>query len=273
MSAALLEQYVGGMKQLKCIKTLVEGTTLIATLSRPEAMNALNAELIADLEALVQHLMGDSSVRAVILTGQGEKAFVAGADIKQFELMTPTEAEAFAERGQSLFAKFAQLPQPVVAAVNGFALGGGLELALACDFIIASDNAKFSLPECTLGLIPGFGGTVRLPRRVGTAKALEMALTGSMVAADEALRVGLVNKVVSQSDLMKTALEQAALIGSRAPKAIEYIKKSIHSGQERSLEEADRIEAKLFGRVFATEDRTEGVRAFVEKRKPQFKGH
>ena len=272
LSASVLEQYVEDMKQFNCIKTSVEGTTLIATLSRPEAMNALNAELIADLEALVQDLMGSSSVRAVVLTGQGEKAFVAGADIKQFEAMTPAGAEAFAERGQSLFAKLALLPQPVIAAVNGFALGGGLELALACDFIFASDNAKFSLPECTLGLIPGFGGTVRLPRRVGTAKALEMALTGAMIGADEALRIGLVNKVVPQADLMKAVLEQAALIGGRAPKAIEYIKKSIHGGQERSLEEADGIEAKLFGRVFATEDKVEGVRAFIEKRKPQFKG-
>lgn len=272
MSALVFGQYVDGMKHLNCIKTSVEGTTLIATLSRPEAMNALNAELISDLEVLIQDLMGDSAVRAVVLTGQGEKAFVAGADIKQFDPMTPVEAEAFARRGQTLFAKLAVLPQPVIAAVNGFALGGGLELALACDFIFASDNAKFSLPECTLGLIPGFGGTVRLPRRVGTAKALEMALTGAMIGADEALRIGLVNKVVPQADLMKTALEQAALIGTRAPKAIEYIKKSIHSGQERSLEEADGIEAKLFGRVFATEDKTEGVRAFIEKRKPQFKG-
>lgn len=266
--------------QYKCIKTSLEGTTLLATITRPEAMNALNAEVLADLEALVDALAEESaanqeparSVRTVIITGHGEKAFVAGADIKQFEAMTPEGAEAFARRGQNLFARFARLPQPVIAAVNGFALGGGLELALACDFIVAADHAKFSLPECTLGLIPGFGGTVRLPRRVGTAKALEMALTGAMVSADEGFRIGLVNKVVSQADLLKSALELAAMIGSRAPKAIEYIKKSIHDGQEQVPTVADGIEASLFGRVFATEDKAEGVRAFIEKRKPQFLG-
>lgn len=260
------------MNRYTSLKIRSEGATLIATISRVDAMNALSVEVLSDLEALFEQVRCDHSIRSVIVTGEGAKAFVAGADIKQFESMTPEGAEDFAKRGQNLFAKLAKLPQPVIAAVNGFALGGGLELALACDFIFASDNAKFSLPECTLGLIPGFGGTVRLPRRVGTAKALEMALTGAMIGAEEALRIGLVNKVVPQADLMTVALEQAAVINSRAPKAVEYIKTSIYEGQERRPEDADGIEATLFGRVFATEDKVEGVRAFIEKRKPQFKG-
>lgn len=267
-----MAQYAVGVKTLKTIEVQIDMPIVVATISRPEVMNALNAEVIADLEVLIRHFETNESLRAVVLTGRGDKAFVAGADIKQFASMTPEAAESFSERVQALFSRLARLPQPVIAAVNGFALGGGLELALACDFIFASDNSKFSLPECTLGLIPGFGGTVRLPRRVGTAKALEMALTGSMIAADEALRIGLVNKVVPQEELIKVAREQALLMATRAPKAVEYIKKSIYEGQELTLEAADHIEAKLFGRVFSTADKVEGVRAFIEKRKPQFIG-
>lgn len=254
------------------IETRKEGFTLIATVSRPEAMNALNADVLSELGGLLSRLESDKSTRVLVLTGQGEKAFVAGADIKQFESMSPAQAKKFAETGQALFGRMAALPQPVIAAVNGFALGGGLELALACDFIYASENAKFGLPECTLGLIPGFGGTVRLPRIVGAAKALEMALTGSMISAADALQVGLVNKVIPASELMKTVLETANTLATRAPLALAMIKRSIHEGRERSLLEADAVEAKYFGDVFATSDKTEGVKAFLEKRKPAFQG-
>jgi enoyl-CoA hydratase len=240
------------------------------SLSRPEALNALSREVLSSLAQLLDAAEKDPRFRVLVLTGDGEKAFVAGADIKQFESMSPKDAEQFAREGQALFARFENLPRPVIAAVNGFALGGGLELAMACDWIIASESAKFALPECTLGLIPGFGGTVRLPRRIGTAKALEMAMTGTQIKADEALRIGLVNQVLPAAEFKAQVLAQAQLLSQRAPGALSLIKKSIHSGQERSLREAEGIEASLFGRAFESPERTEGVRAFLEKRKPQF---
>ena len=174
-----------------------EGAVVIATIHRPEALNALNQIVLRSLAGLLDWVEAQADVRALILTGSGEKAFVAGADIKQFENMTPTNAEDFARAGQTLFARLQKSRIAVIAAVNGFALGGGLELALACDFIYAADNAKFGLPECTLGLMPGYGGTVRLPRRVGVGWAREMTMTGAMMSANEALIVGLANKVFS----------------------------------------------------------------------------
>ncbi len=252
----------------------LEGSTLIATIQRPEAMNALNAAVMNGLRTLVDWLATPAAaqVRALIITGAGEKAFVAGADIKEFETMTPAGAGEFASAGQALFTKLEELPIPVVAAVNGFALGGGLELALACDFIYASENAKFGLPECTLGLMPGYGGTVRLPRRVGVGRAREMTFTGAMITAEEALRIGLANKVVPQADLLNAALETCKTIASRAPLAVARIKKSIHEGMNMSETQASALEARLFGELFATEDKAEGVRAFIEKRKPVFSG-
>ena len=249
-----------------------EGSTLIATITRPEAMNALNAQVLLALDQLVAWVEIQTDIRAMVLTGAGAKAFVAGADIREFGELGAPEGAALARRGQKLFTRLESLAIPVIAAVNGFALGGGLELALACDFIIASDNAKFGLPECTLGLMPGYGGTVRLPRRVGTARALEMTLTGGMLSANEAFQIGLVNRTVPQEELMTTVLEIAKTIGSRAPIAIGQIKKSIHEGADLPAAEALEKEARSFGELFITEDKAEGVKAFIEKRKAEFKG-
>lgn len=245
---------------------------LTAVIDRPEAMNALNANVLTGLSSLLGWMSQQTHVKALVLTGSGEKAFVAGADIKQFEEMDPSRAAKFASDGQALFTRLERLRIPVIAAVNGFALGGGLELALACDFIYASENAKFGLPECTLGLMPGFGGTVRLPRRVGAGRARELTYTGAMISAAEALQMGLANKVFPQSELLAKAQETAKVIGSRAPQAIAMIKKSIHEGASLGEPQANDLEARLFGELFSTEDKVEGVRAFIEKRKPSFKG-
>ena len=249
-----------------------EGSTLVATITRPDAMNALNAQVLSALDQLLGWVEIQTDIRVMVITGAGAKAFVAGADIREFTELGAPEGAALARRGQKLFTRLEALVIPVIAAVNGFALGGGLELALACDFIIASDNAKFGLPECTLGLMPGYGGTVRLPRRVGAARALEMTLTGSMLSAAEAVQIGLVNRAVPQEELVTTVLEIAKTIGSRAPIAIGQIKKSIHDGEDLSAAEALEKEARSFGELFITEDKAEGVRAFIEKRRAEFKG-
>lgn len=260
------------LPELKNIELAREGAVLVATIARPEAMNALNAETLKSISSLIDFVEKDHDVRVLILTGKGEKAFVAGADIKSFEAMSPQQAGDFAREGQATFSRLEDLAKPVIAAVNGFALGGGLELALACDMIVASEKAKFGLPECTLGLIPGFGGTVRLPRLVGTAKALELTLTGNMLNAQEALACGLAVKVVPHGEALKAALELAQAMVARAPFALGYIKKSILAGRGRSVADASEIEAGLFGEVFKTEDKNEGVRAFLEKRAPKFQG-
>ncbi len=249
-----------------------DGDVVVATIHRPEALNALNQIVLRSLAALLDWVESQSDIRALILTGAGEKAFVAGADIKQFENMTPAASEDFARAGQTLFTRLEKMRVPVIAAVNGFALGGGLELALACDFIYASENAKFGLPECTLGIMPGFGGTVRLPRRIGVGHARELAMSGSIINAQEALAAGLVNRVFSAGELLAKTLEAARTIALRAPLAVAAIKKSIHDGASMTEQQANGLEAKLFGQLFATSDRTEGVQAFIEKRKPSFKG-
>ncbi len=259
----------------EAIQMKQEGEVLVVTISRPEAMNALNQTVLRSLAAVLDWVEGsvaEAGIRAMILTGAGEKAFVAGADIKQFETMTPSEALELARQGQSLFTRLETLKIPVIAAVNGFALGGGLELALACDFIFASDNAKFGLPESTLGLMPGFGGTVRLPRRIGAGLARELTFTGGMVGAQDALAMGLVNKVVPQADLLNEATKVAKVIASRAPIAVAKIKASIHQGASLSEDKANELEAKLFGELFATEDKKIGVAAFIGKTKPAFTG-
>ncbi|RYZ63480.1 MAG: enoyl-CoA hydratase/isomerase family protein [Proteobacteria bacterium] len=207
-----------------------------------------------------------------MLTGSGEKAFVAGADIKQFEGMDPKAAHELARQGQKTFTRLEECKIPVIAAVNGFALGGGLELALACDFIYASENAKFGLPECTLGIMPGFGGTVRLPRRIGVGRARELSYTGGMINAQEAFAMGLANKVFSQAELINEAIKIAKTIASRAPIAVGKIKASIHDGASLAEEKANELEAKLFSELFSTEDSKIGVSAFISKTKPAFLG-
>lgn len=249
--------------------------TLVVTINRPQALNALNAQVLRDLNGLLDWLETPDTrphLKVLILTGAGEKAFVAGADIKEFEDLNPAEAVDLATRGQAICTRLERLRMPVIAAVNGFALGGGLELALGCDFIYASENAKFGLPECTLGLMPGYGGTVRLPRRIGPARAKELTFTGGMVSADDALKLGLVNKVLPQAQLLSACLETAQLISQRAPVAIAMIKRSIKEGLNLAEEKANQLEAGLFGELFTTEDKREGVRAFIEKRKPNFRG-
>lgn len=251
-----------------------QGKIAVLTISRPEALNALNSTVLDEMNAFITELSKKplSEISALIITGSGEKAFVAGADIKEINSLTPSQALGFAEKGQKLFRSLENLKVPVIAAVNGFALGGGCELALACDFIFASENAKFGLPEVTLGLIPGFGGTVRLSRAVGQNRAKELTYTGDMIPATEALRIGLANKVLPLAELLPAALKTAQTISSRAPVAVAHAKKSIMKAFDADVDAAMAIEAKEFSGLFETKDVREGTSAFLEKRKAQFTG-
>lgn len=242
------------------------------TLNRPEALNALNGELLAELHQAMLQISEKSlsEVKVLIVTGSGGKAFVAGADIKEINRLGPEAAREFAQNGQKIFRQLERLKIPVIAAVNGFALGGGLELALACDFIYCSDNAKFALPEVSLGLIPGFGGTVRLARAIGPARAKEMIFSANMISAAEALNIGLVNKVTSQADLLPTVLKIAETISSRGPLAVAEAKQSVNLSYDQEIDEAMTTEAHHFARLFSSLDVKEGTSAFIEKRKAQF---
>jgi enoyl-CoA hydratase len=242
------------------------------TIARPKVLNTLNADTLQELSRAFQSVRDDDDVRVAILTGEGEKAFVAGADINEFTALGGTEAETFAARGQALFTLIESCGKPIIAAVNGFALGGGNELALACTIRIASGNARFGQPEVKLGIIPGYGGTQRLARLVGKSRALQLILTGDMVQADEALRIGLVNEVVSAAELLPRAEAIAKKIIANAPIAIRYCLDAVSKGLEMSLSEGLAYEAALFGLCFATADKDEGTSAFLEKRAPQFKG-
>lgn len=246
----------------------------ILTLNRPEALNALNSQVLTQLESELEKIevMDFSELRVLIITGGGEKAFVAGADIKEIHQLRQSEALAFAEKGQKIFRRIEKLKVPTLAAVNGFALGGGLELALACDFIYASENAKLGLPEVGLGLIPGFGGTVRLARVVGKNRAKEMILTAQPLTATEALQVGLVNKVLPQSELMNEVKKLATQISTKGPKALEASKKSLAFNCDRWIDEEMTFEAHEFSKLFKSQDVLEGTSAFIEKRKPIFQG-
>lgn len=246
----------------------------ILTIQRPEALNALNSQVLNEMGDALRQIgeIDFENARALVITGSGEKAFVAGADIKEIAGLDEEQAVAFSQRGQSIFHELNLLKIPVIAAVNGFALGGGLELALGCDFIFASENAKFGLPEVSLGLIPGFGGTVRLARAVGIRKARELTYTGELINAQEAFSLGLVNKVVPAPELMETVMKTVSMILTRGPVAVATAKKSINQAYEQDVEEAQKTEARYFGELFATEDVREGTRAFIEKRKPDFKG-
>ncbi len=243
----------------------------ILKVNRPRALNALNPETIRELSEALDEILNHKEIRGVILTGEGEKAFIAGADISRMPDMSPQEAERFAEEGQKLTLKMEEYPLPIIAAVNGYALGGGTELALACDFIYASPKAVFGQPEVNLGIIPGFGGTQRLARVVGVNQAMEIILTGRHIPAEEAYRIGLVNKLV-EGDLIEEAKKTISEIAGRGPLAVMYAKKAVRRGLELAIEAGLELERSLFGLVFASEDRIEGVKAFLEKRKPEFKG-
>jgi enoyl-CoA hydratase len=250
----------------------LQGGVALLTLNRPKALNALNSALLSDLAAAAAHLKAQGGVRAIILTGAGEKAFVAGADIAQMKDLNPAQAESFAREGQAALAALLSLGAPVIAAVNGFALGGGCELAMACDIIYASDRAKFGQPEVNLGVIPGFGGTQRLTRRVGPGRAIELVTTGRIIDAQEALRIGLADRVFAPEALLDEARKTAQEIASKAPLAVAAARRLVHEGADLALERACSMEAVAFGACFATADQKEGMGAFLEKRAAQFQG-
>jgi enoyl-CoA hydratase len=242
------------------------------TVDRPQKLNAMNAETMAELDGLFSELATDEAVRAVIVTGAGEKAFIAGADIQELARETPTTGHVTALRGQSVFRRIETLGKPVIAAINGFALGGGLELALSCHVRVAAEGAKLGLPEVTLGAIPGYGGTQRLSRLVGRGLAYEMVLTGDPVDAAEALRIGLVNRVVPKEALLETAETIARRMVRNAPLALRHALLAIDQGLEVDVEKGLLLEATLFGILCGTEDLREGMNAFLEKRKAAFRG-
>ena len=241
------------------------------TVNRPDKLNALNDATIAELGQAIDQIRVDDSIGGVIITGAG-RAFVAGADISELSSQTPVLAKARARSGQDVFRRIETCPKPVIAAVNGFALGGGCELAMACHMRIASDAAKFGQPESKLGLLPGYGGSQRLPRLVGKGRAVQLLITGEMIDAAEAYRIGLVNKVTTTNDLMTTAKEMMRLILANGPLAVALCIEAIDRGLEMSLEEGLILEANHFGLLAATDDMREGTRAFMEKRPPAFKG-
>ncbi|MFN8549306.1 MAG: enoyl-CoA hydratase-related protein [Candidatus Eisenbacteria bacterium] len=242
------------------------------TVSRPEAMNALNDGLLKDLEALVGAARNDTKLRGLIVTGAGEKAFVAGADIKELADLDTEGAATYARRGQALFNAIESLDKPVIAAVNGFALGGGCELALACHIRVLAKTAKVGLPEVSLGVIPGYGGTQRLARLVGLGRAIELIATGDPITAEEAHRIGLANRVAEPAELMEVCRSIAARINLRGPRAVADALAAVIRGRDLSMREALALEADHFGRLAATHDWREGTHAFLEKRKPAFTG-
>jgi enoyl-CoA hydratase len=244
----------------------------IVTFNRPKVLNALNTQTLNELAAAIAGFKTDANVRAIVLTGAGEKSFVAGADINELAVQTPVGAKEHARRGQQIFDAIEQLGKPVIAAINGFALGGGCELAMACTLRIAADTAKFGQPEINLGIIPGYGGSQRLPRLVGRGIALEMMLTGDMIGAARAYEIGLVNRVVPAADLLAEAKKLAHTLASKAPIAVQYIIEATHQGLEGPLTAGQYIETALFGGIASSADMKEGTRAFLEKRKAVWQG-
>jgi enoyl-CoA hydratase len=243
----------------------------LVTVDRPKALNALNTEVIDALGRVLDAVEADREIGALVVTGAGG-GFVAGADVAAMRTLTPLEAEAFSALAHRVMGRLETLPIATIAAVNGFALGGGCELALACDFIFASREAKIGQPETKLGLIPGFGGTSRLVRRVGLAWAKQLVLVGDPIAAQEALRMGLVNRIFEPAELLPAALAAARAAASRAPVAVRLAKQVMQEGQDADVRTAHALEQRAFGLVFATNDRVEGTTAFVEKRDPRFEG-
>lgn len=244
-----------------------KGNIAVATINRPKALNALNSEVLADLGELVEIVNSDSEIRALVLTGSGEKAFVAGADIGEMSTLSVAEGEAFGKKGNDVFRALEVLPIPTIAAVNGFALGGGCELSMSCDIRICSDTAVFGQPEVGLGITPGFGGTQRLARLVSPGMAKQLIYTAKNIKADEALRIGLVNAVYPAEELMAAAEKMAETIAKNAPIAVRACKKAVNEGLELGMDDAIVLEEKLFGSCFETADQVEGMSAFLEKRK------
>jgi enoyl-CoA hydratase len=244
----------------------------VLTMNRPKALNALNSATIAELDQVLQREAVDPAVKALVVTGAGEKAFVAGADISEMNAMTPEQGRGFGAAGQRALARLEALPVVTIAAVNGFALGGGDELALACDLVYASEKARFGQPEVNLGLLPGWGGTQRLARRVGSMRALEIVLSGEMVDAARAKELGLCLEVLPAEKLLAHAVAKAKLIASRGPLAVAAAKRALRAGADAGLAQGLALEAEAFGLLFSTEDMREGTRAFLEKRPAQFKG-
>lgn len=242
------------------------------TVNRPKVLNALNANTVSEMDHAITEVANDGNARVFMITGAGEKAFVAGGDISEMQPLTALQAKAFSQQGLRVLRSLEQLLVPTIAVVNGFCLGGGNELAMSCDWILASNKAVFGQPEVNLGVTPGFGGTQRLTRRVGTAMALEMVTTGRNVKAEEAAAIGLVNHVYPPEQLMEEALKMARTIAEKGPVSVQLAKEAIQRGQHMDLDSAGLLESEVFGLCFATVDQKEGMSAFVEKRKASFKG-
>jgi enoyl-CoA hydratase len=244
----------------------------LLTLNRPDKLNSLNIELLNDLSSVLNECKSDADIRVVVITGSGAKAFAAGADIAELNSQDATSGPLFAERGQSVLSQIERLGKPVIAAVNGFALGGGCELAMACHMRFAADTARFGQPEINLGIIPGYGGTQRLARIVGTSKALELILSGDIITASDAQSIGLVNRVIPAADLLATTEAFAANLASKAPLALSACLEATQAADDSTLTEGLSIEASIFGRTCGTADFKEGTKAFLEKRAPTFTG-
>jgi len=250
----------------------IEGGVATITLNRPQQLNALNRQMFRELDEAFDEVTADPAARVLVITGVGDRAFAAGADIREFVDMAPVEALEFSRNAQRIFRKLETMPKPSIAAVNGFALGGGCELMMACDIAYASDTARIGQPEITLGIIPGAGGTQRLSRLVGKQKAKELEMTGDMISAEEALRLGLVCKVVKPGDLMGEVQKLCEKLLSKGDVALRMVKEAIEAGLQVDLNTGMEIEAKSWSVCFTTEDHVEGVKAFLEKRRPNFKG-
>ncbi len=248
-----------------------QGITTV-TFNRPKSLNALNSALLSEFSQALDEVAANEDIRVLVLTGSGEKSFVAGADITELAKLDTLASKVFIHRGLTIINKLTELPIPVIAAVNGFALGGGLEIAMACDFIYASENAGFGQPEIKLGLIPGYGGTQRLPRIIGVARAKELLFTGNMINAQEALRLGIINAVVAPEALMDKVMGVARDMAAKGKVALRAIKQTVNFGLNADLATGLRIETEAFAVTFASQDAKEGTAAFIEKRKPEFKG-
>ncbi len=266
------DKRMDGLESLEVVKVAISEGIAEVVLCRPKALNAINGQMLDELNTAFEVLEQRGDITCVILTGDGERAFVAGADIAAMSTLNVPEAQAFAERGHRVFERIEEFPAPVLAAVNGFALGGGCELALSCDIIYASERAKFGQPEVKLGLMPGFGGTVRLPRKIGLGAASEWIFTGEVYSAQKALAVGLVQELVAPEELLGRVRNIATLISQRGPQAVRASKRAMVKGLATDPRSAAANEQVQFGELFGTEDMREGTQAFLEKREPQFKG-